>query len=176
MINKNKSWNPYFAFLLFLVITMVVLLPYLSLLGTIFHERAHINAAAKYGIKMTYEPDILLHIPHFFQSLKPWASGKSAFATDYDKEKFLSLDVGEKREIVLAGIGSDIVFMMMTTFILFILIGLILFIQNKRGVINISLLSMILLIGLVHQIWSTFLNLTYAQGDLTFLIQSILFK
>src|SRR3989344_393250 len=167
MINKNKSWNPYFAFLLFLVITMVVLLPYLSLLGTIFHERAHINAAAKYGIKMTYEPDILLHIPHFFQSLKPWASGKSAFATDYDKEKFLSLDVGEKR---------DIVFMMMTTFILFILIGLILFIQNKRGVINISLLSMILLIGLVHQIWSTFLNLTYAQGDLTFLIQSILFK
>lgn len=175
-MENRKLRKIYFKFLLFLAITLVILLPYLSLLSTIFHERAHINAAAKYGIEMSYEPNILLRIPNFFHSLKPWASGKSSFVTEADKQKYLSLEVGQKKEVLLAGIGSDIVFMMMTTFILFILVGILLFIRNEKLVVNVSLLSMILLIWLIHQIWSTFLNLTYVQGDLTFLIQSILIQ
>jgi hypothetical protein len=154
----------------------MIALPYLSLLTTIFHEQAHIKKAAKYGVKMTYEPDILLRIPHFFQSLKPKPTGIARFQTNLDKEKYLSLGVNEKREILMAGINSDIFFMIMITFVLFTLVGFLIFVKDRKLLDNVSLLSIILIIWLLYEIWSTFQNLTHPNGDLTFLIKSVLFR
>ena len=168
--------KPIIKFFIFLGVVLIFKVPYLTLITTYFHEKAHIKAAAKYGVDLVYKPDIILRIPHVI-SQKVHPDGISNFKTENDKEKFYLLDVVAKREISIAGIGSDIMFVtILTLFSLASMMALILLKDFNKVYIGLLYIALIIDIWLLFIVMSTANNLTNQVGDLTFLIQSITTK
>jgi len=90
----------------FLLISIVVILPYLVEISTFFHEEAHVKALTKYNIRNYHGVDILMTIPNFFNP-KVQKLGITKF--DYDQYK--KLGAYQKAEIHMAGIISDLKFL-----------------------------------------------------------------
>jgi len=114
----RKNW------VVIMFLSFFIIIPYLSLISTWSHENAHSVVFSKYGIKSSYNPDILMQIPNFYGNFIGYKDyitfGKTTFDSE-SKQKYLELSNDSKAEINLAGTSSDLNFLY---FILFSLVFL----------------------------------------------------
>jgi len=156
------------------IILPFLILPYLSNISVGFHENAHVEVGAEYGINLTYIPaDLLTLIPETYQTLGKRISG-IAEMTDEDKEMFCNLSYEQRRHIAMAGPISDIIISIYLSISMIFLI--VIFVMNEqinqnknwRSKIRIILSVLIVLLAfwLMQINGSTVLNLTDPCGDL----------
>ncbi len=91
---------------LFLLVTILIVLPYLVEISTFFHEEAHVEILAKYGIKNYHGTNILMTIPNFFNPRV-----QKLGVTKFDYEQYKKLGPYQKTEVHIAGIISDLKFL-----------------------------------------------------------------
>ncbi|MBI2176057.1 hypothetical protein HYU40_01750 [Candidatus Woesearchaeota archaeon] len=168
--------HAFFAFL----IGLLVLLPYITLINTDLHEKAHLKFYQKHNICGTYSANYLTAIPDFYvKAFKgPTALGTATFCNNISKENYLSLDSSAKKEINLAGINSDIIFSryLIMTAIFFasvsiaVIIGIKESYQKQTALIYLSFIILWLLVVVFSTEVNISFNLNIQGGDLQLLI------
>ena len=74
--------------------------------STYFHERGHVKALEKYGVRAYYKINLLETIPNFFN---PHVDKLGI--TRFDLQAYKDLDKFQRTEINIAGIVSDLRFL-----------------------------------------------------------------
>jgi hypothetical protein len=99
-----------FEYFILIVITLSLCLPYISLIDTYSHEKAHVKAFQKYGVNTSYEPNVLKQIPNFYNNFKrgPHFVGLTKLASEEDIKNYKNLPNEALLEINLSGILSDL--------------------------------------------------------------------
>ena len=165
---KKEVWK-IFTVASFLFITIFFILPYLIQVSTYFHERGHVNALEKYGVKAYYQPDLLSTIPNFFNP-----KVEKLGVTRFDLGAYKALDKYQRTEINIAGIVSDLGFLFLIS--VYLTFGNIfmfykLRIQKKMNVKWVLGINWILFMWLLALIQITIANITYGSGDISMLVK-----
>ena len=154
---------------IFLILTIFLILPYLIQVSTFFHERGHQNVLTKYGIKNSYQFNLLLTVPNFFNPKQDKLG-----VTRFDLEDYKALDKYKRTEINIAGIISDLRFLFLIGFYL-ALVNIYLFYKvrykkqyNLGWLLAVNWLLFMWLLALVQ---ITVANITYASGDVYQLVR-----
>lgn len=148
---------------IFLLISIVIALPYLVQISTYFHEEAHVKALSKYKIRNYHGVDLLRTIPNFFNP-----EVKRLGVTKFDYGQYMKLDKYKKAEINIAGVVSDLKFLFLIgIFLSFVNMYLFYKIRFKKEINFTWLLAInwILFMWLLALIQITVANVTYASGD-----------
>jgi hypothetical protein len=90
----------------FLFITMFFVLPYLVQISTYFHEKGHQSELDQYGVRNSYNINLLDTIHNFYNP-----NVKKLGVTRFDLKAYMALDKFQKAKINLAGIISDLRFL-----------------------------------------------------------------
>jgi len=160
---KKEVWKV-FSVAAFLFITIFFVLPYLIQTSTYFHEKAHVKALAKYGVKGEYEVDWLSSIPNFFN---PHVDKLGV--TRFSLEEYKKLNKFERTEVNVAGIVSDLTFLFLIC--VYLTFGNIYMFYKLRIQKNFEVkwalaINWLLFMWLLALIQITIANLTYSSGDL----------
>jgi len=167
---KKEVWKV-FQVILFLVVSIIFVLPYLVQLSTYLHEKAHQKMLNKYDVQNSYQLNLFSTIPNFFNP-KAEALGVTRFSlTEYN-----ALDKNKRTDINVAGIISDLR--------LLFLIGLYLAFMNVylyykvkiRGDLNfvwVLAINWLLFMWLLAVIQITIANITYPTGDVYSLVRML---
>ena len=165
---KKEAWRVG-KVAIFLAITIFLVLPYLIQISTFFHERGHQNSLTKYGIKNSYQFNLLQTIPNFFNPKE-----NKLGVTKFDLESYKALDKYKRTEINIAGILSDLRFLFLIGFYL-ALVNIYLFYKvrykkqyNLNWLLAVNWLLFMWLLALVQ---ITVANITYASGDVYQLVR-----
>jgi len=167
-IFKKEAWKV-LKVALFLIITIFLVLPYLIQISTFFHERGHQKVLTKYGIKNSYQLNLLSTVPNFFNPKQ-----NKLGVTKFDLAAYKNLNKYKRTEINIAGIISDLRFLF--------LIGVYLAIINiytyykvrfkkQYNLTWILAINWILFMWLLALVQITVANITYASGDVYQLIR-----
>lgn len=165
---KKEAWKVG-KVAIFLGVTIFLVLPYLIQISTFFHEKGHQNTLTKYGIKNSYQLNLLKTIPNFFNPKE-----NKLGVTKFDLEAYKALDKYKRTEINIAGIISDLRFLFLIGFYL-ALVNIYLFYKvkyKKQYNLNwILAVNWILFMWLLALVQITVANITYASGDVYQLIR-----
>ncbi len=154
---------------IFLIITIFLVLPYLIQVSTFFHERGHQKVLTKYGIKNSYQFNLLETIPNFFNPKQDKLG-----VTRFDLQGYKALDKYKRTETNIAGIISDLRFLFLIGFYL-ALINIYLFykvrFKKQHNLGWILAINWILFMWLLALVQITVANITYASGDVYQLVR-----
>jgi hypothetical protein len=148
---------------IFLLVSIVVVLPYLVQVSTYFHEEAHVKVLDKYKIRNYHGVDLLRTIPNFFNP-----EVKRLGVTKFDYGQYRKLDRYKKAELHIAGVVSDLKFLFLIgIYLSFVNMYLFYKIRFKKEINFIWLLAInwILFMWLLALIQITVANVTYSSGD-----------
>lgn len=170
--DTKKEVRKIFNVSAFLFVSIFFILPYLTQVSTYFHERGHMRALEKYGVESSYEPNLLSAIPNFFNP-----NVEKLGVTRFSLSEYSKLGPYQKAEVNLAGIVSDLTFLL--------LIGVYLSMANVylaykvifKKPVNAGFflaINWILFMWLLVLIQITLANVTYEAGDFYHLIDSFI--
>jgi len=153
----------------FLALSIIIVLPYLIQFSVYFHEKAHLDVFERYSVNAVYKADFKTTIYNFY-----FGDVGNLGHVDYDETQYNRLGKYQKAEINLAGLISDIEFLIIIV-ILICLVNISAFwrIANNKKV-NLSLilaLNWLLFIWFLALIKIIILNLVDFSGDLFQLIK-----
>jgi hypothetical protein len=154
---------------IFLLVSVVFILPYLIQISTFFHEKAHVNTLEKYGIKSDYNVDWLRVIPNFYNP-----NVEKLGVTSFDVADYKKLNKYQRTEVNLAGIISDLKFLFLIGVYLSMTFVYIYYkVRYKRDYDLSFLLAVewVLFMWLLALTQITVANLTGAGGDISHLIK-----
>ena len=167
-IFSDEVWKV-FTVAAFLFITIFFILPYLVQTSTYFHEKGHVDALEKNGIKAYYSMNLLDTIPNFFNP-KVAKLG----VTKFDLSAYKSLDKYARTEVNIAGIVSDLRFLFLIGIYL-TFVNIYLFykirIRKQYNLIWILAINWVLFMWLVALIQITVSNVTFRSGDVYQLVR-----
>ncbi len=155
----------------FLFITIFFILPYLVQTSTYFHERGHQKILDKYGVKNSYDINLLDTIPNF---LNP--NVDKLGVTRFDLGEYSKLNKYEKAEVNLAGIVSDLRFLFLIGIYLSFVNVYILYkvkIKKDYDLTWVFAVNWVLFMWLLALIQISVSNLTYEVGDFYQLVKAI---
>ena len=168
---KRDLWRV-FHIASFLFITIFFILPYLVQISTYFHEKAHVNTLAEFGIKSIYEINFLETIPNFFNP-KVTKLG----VTRFNIEDYNRLSSFEKTKINIAGIISDLRFLFLIGVYLS-MVNIYIFykvkIKKNYNLTWILAVDWILFMWLLALIQITVANISYGSGDVFQLVKNVM--
>lgn len=153
----------------FLFITIFFVLPYLIQISTYLHEKAHMNALAKFGIESSYDINLIETIPNFFN---PRVTKLGV--TRFDLEDYKKLDKYQKAEINIGGIVSDLrVLFLVGVYLSLVNIYTFYKIRFKQdyNLTWIMAVNWVLFMWLLALVQITVSNITYSSGDIYNLIK-----
>ncbi len=153
----------------FLFISIVFVLPYLVQTTTYFHEKGHMDALSKYGVRNYYNVNLLETIPNFFNP----EVGRLG-VTKFDFSEYRKLGKYQKAEINLAGIISDLKFLFLIgVYLSFVNIYLFYKVKFKKSINFAWVLAInwILFMWLLALVQITVANISYGSGDFYQLIK-----
>jgi len=167
----KKEVRKVFYVAAFLFITIFFILPYLVQVSTYFHEKGHQKALDKYGVDNSYRINLLETIPNFYNP-----NVKKLGVTRFHINSYNKLNKFQRAEINIAGIVSDLRFL--------ILIGIFLAILNVYMFYKIRVMKEYDLIWVLAVNWILFMwllvliqisvsNISYASGDVYQLIKGL---
>ncbi|MFA5173976.1 MAG: hypothetical protein WC438_02225 [Candidatus Pacearchaeota archaeon] len=162
-IFNDNTWK-IFTVASFLFITIFFILPYLVQVSTYFHERGHRQALDKYGIKNSYQIDLLATIPNFYNP-----NVDKLGVTRFDLEAYKALDKYKRTEVNIAGIVSDLRFLFLIA--VYLTFGNIYLFYRYKFSANFNpnwvlAINWILFMWLLALIQITVSNITYHSGDI----------
>jgi len=153
----------------FLFITIFFILPYLVQISTFFHEKGHQNVLDRYGIKNTYQMNLLETIPNFFNP-----QVQKLGVTRFDLGAYKKLDKYERTRVNIAGIVSDLRFL----FLIGIYLTLVniyvfyrIYFKKQYSLKWILAIDWVLFMWLLALIQITVSNITYSSGDIFQLVR-----
>jgi hypothetical protein len=169
-MNKLEARTLFAIGLIFL--SFLLLIPFLTFESTYSHEQAHVKVSNKYGIQADNSLTLRQYLINFYKfKLKPYSSGITYVQTKDLNE----LSLNQKREVLMAGIKSDLIFIYLISFILLISISLFFIFRRENLILYLFIINMTLILWLVTLTWSTYHNLNMGEGDLSLLL-GYLFK
>jgi len=165
---KKEVWK-IFMIASFLFITIFFILPYLVQISTFFHEKGHQNVLDRYGIKNTYQMNLLETIPNFFNP-----QVQKLGVTRFDLGAYKKLDKYERTRVNIAGIVSDLRFL----FLIGIYLTLVniyvfyrIYFKKQYSLKWILAIDWVLFMWLLALIQITVSNITYSSGDIFQLVR-----
>jgi hypothetical protein len=160
---KEAIWK-IFCVASFLFITIFFILPYLVQISTYFHEKSHQQSLLKYGIKSSYNFNIIDTIPNFFN---PRADKLGV--TRFNMDEYLRLDKYQRTSVNIAGIVSDLRFLFLIGIYLSFVNVYIFYKLRFQQEINLSwvlAIDWILFMWLLALVQITISNITFRIGDI----------
>ncbi len=163
---KQLQINFLFVIIL-IVLSSLILIPLLSAFSTYNHEMAHVKALNKYGITASYQLNLNQYIKTFYKfQLKPYSAG-----TTYVKSEDLNkLTLEQKREVLMAGIKSDLIIIYLIAFLIILNTSLFFIFRSKKLIFHLFFINITLCLWLTILAWSTISNLSINGGDLSLLL------
>ncbi len=153
----------------FLFITIFFVLPYLIQISTYFHETSHVNALEKYGVKSSYNFNLLDTIPNFFNP-----NVDKLGVTRFDLDAYNKLDKFQRTEANIAGIVSDLRFLFLIgVYLSFVNVYLLYKIKIKEdyNLTWVLAINWILFMWFLALVQITVANITFDSGDIYNLVR-----
>jgi len=165
---KKEVWKV-FKVAMFLLVTILFVLPYLVQISTIFHERAHIKSFNKYGVRNYYYVNLLETIPNFYNP-KTTKLG----VTKFDFNAYKELEKYQRTEIHIAGLVSDLrILFLIGIYLSFVNVYIFYKLKFKKEVNLTWMLAInwILFMWLLALMQITIANITFGSGDIYQLVR-----
>jgi len=165
----KKEINKILQVILFLVISIIFVLPYLVQISTYFHEKAHQKYLTKYGVENFYQLNLIATIPGFFNP-----DNDKLGVTRFSISQYLVLDKYQRTQVNLAGIMSDLkLLFLIGIYLSFANIYLFYKLKYQKSANWTAVLAInwILFMWLLVLIQITIANVSYSAGDVYQLIR-----
>ncbi|OGJ16865.1 hypothetical protein A3K73_08950 [Candidatus Pacearchaeota archaeon RBG_13_36_9] len=154
---------------LFLLFSIVVVLPYMVQFSTYMHERAHYTILKSYGVDAAISIDLLGTIPDFFNP-KTEKLGVTRFSLD----QYRQLDKVQRTKVNTAGIVSDLVVLSFAA--LYLALTNVYFFYKVRftrdyDFVWILAVNWLLIMWVIALMQITIANITHEAGDVYMLVK-----
>ncbi len=157
---------------IFLLVSIVVILPYMVQFSTYMHERAHYQTLLSYGLYAEIHLDVLGTIPTFFNP-KTEKLGVTRFSLDQYKQ----LDKWQRTQVNIAGIVSDLIILSFMG--LYLALTNVYFFYKVKFSKNFDLVwilavNWLLIMWLIALMQITIANVTHQAGDIHMLVRYLM--
>ncbi len=155
--------------ILFLLISIIVILPYMVQFSTYMHERSHYKALTSYGLYAEIHLDVLHTIPQFFNP-----KTEKLGVTRFSLEQYKQLDKWQRTQVNIAGIVSDLV--MLSFMGIYLALTNVYFFYKVKFSKNFDLVwilavNWLLIMWLIALMQITIANITHEAGDIHMLVR-----
>jgi hypothetical protein len=154
---------------IFLLVSIVIVLPYMVQFSTYMHERGHYKALKSYGLNAEIYLDVVNTIPTFFNP-----NTEKLGVTRFSLTQYQQLDKWQRTQVNIAGIVSDLVILSFVG--LYLALTNVYFFYKVKFSKNFDLVwilavNWLLIMWLIALMQITIANITHQAGDIHMLVR-----